>query len=266
MTAPLLAAQGLKKTFVSGGVSGGRRVAALDDVTLSIAPGETLGLVGPSGCGKSTLARVLLRLTEPDAGRIEFSGVDWTRLRGAPLRRMRGRIQMVFQDPLAAFNPRATVARVLDDPLRIHGLVPRGARPAAIAALLERVGLSPDLGPRPVHAVSGGQRQRLAIARALATRPELIVFDEPVSALDVAVRGRILELIVALQREQGVACLFISHDLAVVRAVSHRIAVMEAGRIVEEGPAGAVVASPRSAVARALVAAAPRFAFGPGEA
>ncbi len=262
MTAPLLAAHGLSKTFASAG----RSTAALDDVSLALAPGETLGLVGPSGCGKSTLARVLLRLIEPDAGRIEFAGTDFTALGGAALRRMRGRIQMVFQDPLAAFNPRATVAKVLGDPLRIHGLAPRGGRPAAVAALLEQVGLSPDLAARPVHAVSGGQRQRLAIARALATRPELIVFDEPVSALDVAVRGRILDLIVSLQRERGLACLFISHDIAVVRAVSHRIAVMEAGRIVEEGPAGAVVAAPRSAVARALVAAAPRFAFGPGRA
>lgn len=262
MTAPLLAAHGLSKTFVSGS----RRVVALDDVSLSLAPGETLGLVGPSGCGKSTLARVLLRLVEPDAGRVDFAGTDWTALAGEPLRRMRGRIQMVFQDPLAAFNPRATVARALGDPLRIHGVVPRNERPAAIAALLERVGLSPELATRPVHAISGGQRQRLAIARALATRPELIVFDEAVSALDVAVRGRILDLIVSLQRERGLSCLFISHDLAVVRAVSHRIAVMEAGRIVEQGPAGAVVAAPRSAVAQALVAATPRFAFGRGQA
>lgn len=262
MTAPLLAAHGLSKTFVSAG----RRVVALDDVSFTLAPGETLGLVGPSGCGKSTLARVLLRLIEPDAGRIDFAGADWTALGGEPLRRMRGRIQMVFQDPLAAFNPRATVARALGDPLRIHAIAPRGERPAAIAALLERVGLSPELATRPVHAISGGQRQRLAIARALATRPELIVFDEAVSALDVAVRGLILDLIVSLQREHGLACLFISHDLAVVRAVSHRIAVMESGKIVEQGPAGAVVADPRSPTAQALVAATPRFAFGRGQA
>ena len=257
MTAPLLAAHGLSKTFVSEG----RRVAALDDVSLAVAPGETLGLVGPSGSGKSTLARVLLRLIEPDAGRIDFAGTAFSTLRGEALRRMRRRIQMVFQDPLAAFNPRATVADALGDPLRIHGLATRSERPAAIAALLERVGLSPDLATRPVHAVSGGQRQRVAIARALAGRPELIVLDEAVSALDVAVRNRILDLLVSLQREHGIAYLFVSHDLAVVRAVSHRIAVMDGGRIVEEGPAGAVVAAPRSPTGRALVAAVPRFAF-----
>jgi len=257
VTAPLLAAYGLSKTFVSEG----RRITALDDVSLAVAPGETLGLVGPSGSGKSTLARVLLRLIEPDAGRIDFAGTAFSTLRGEALRRMRRRIQMVFQDPLAAFNPRATVADALGDPLRIHGLATRGERPAAIAALLERVGLSPDLTTRPVHAVSGGQRQRVAIARALAGRPELIVLDEAVSALDVAVRNRILDLLVSLQREHGIAYLFVSHDLAVVRAVSHRIAVMNGGRIVEEGPAGEVVAAPRSATGRALVAAVPRFAF-----
>ena len=260
MTAPLLAAHGLSKTFVSEG----RRITALDDVSLAVAPGETLGLVGPSGSGKSTLARVLLRLIEPDAGRIDFAGTAFSTLRGEALRRMRRRIQMVFQDPLAAFNPRATVADALGDPLRIHGLATRSERPAAIAALLERVGLSPDLAARPVHAVSGGQRQRVAIARALAGRPELIVLDEAVSALDVAVRNRILDLLVSLQREHGIAYLFVSHDLAVVRAVSHRIAVMDGGRIVEEGLARQVVAEPRSPTARALVAAVPRLAAGGG--
>ena len=262
MTAPVLAAKDVSKTFMSAG----RRIVALDRVSLSVAEGETLGLVGPSGCGKSTLARVLLRLIEPDSGRVDFAGTDFTALRGSQLRRMRAHIQMVFQDPLAAFNPRATVARVLDDPLRIHAVAPRAERPKAIAALLERVGLSPDLAPRPVHAISGGQRQRLAIARALATRPRLIVFDEAVSALDVVVRGHILDLIVSIQREHGLACLFISHDLAVVRAVSHRIAVMAEGRIVEQGPADEIIENPRSATARALVDAVPRFAFGAREA
>ena len=257
---PIYRIDALTKVYRSGEVE----VHALRGVDLEIEAGEFIVLLGPSGSGKSTLARVLLRLIEPDAGRIDFAGTAFSTLRGEALRRMRRRIQMVFQDPLAAFNPRATVADALGDPLRIHGLATRSERPAAIAALLERVGLSPDLAARPVHAVSGGQRQRVAIARALAGRPELIVLDEAVSALDVAVRNRILDLLVSLQREHGIAYLFVSHDLAVVRAVSHRIAVMDGGRIVEEGLARQVVAEPRSPTARALVAAVPRLAAGGG--
>ncbi len=255
MRAPLLAVQGLTKTYRSGG----REVKGLDDVSLSVAAGETIGLVGPSGSGKSTLARVVMRLIEPDAGTIAFGGENLGALNGKALRTVRKRIQMVFQDPSAAFNPRATVADVLADPLRIHGLAPRAERPRRIAQLLESVGLSDNLAVRPVHAISGGQRQRVAIARALATEPELIVLDEAVSALDVTVRGQILDLLVRLQRERGLAYLFVSHDLAVVRAVSHRIAIMDRGRIVEAGPAGTVVADPQSETGRALVAAIPRL-------
>jgi peptide/nickel transport system ATP-binding protein len=257
MSAPLLVAAGISKTFASRG----RRVAALDQATISVRRGETLGLVGPSGSGKSTLARVLLRLVEPDSGRIDFGGVDLLALDGEALRIMRKRIQMVFQDPLAAFNPRATVASALADPLRIHGLAGRRERPGAIARLLERVGLEPALASRAIHEVSGGQRQRVAIARALATRPDLIVLDEAVSALDVSVRGKILDLLVDLQRDEGIAYIFVSHDLAVVRAVSHHIAIMDAGRIVESGPARGVVANPQSATGRALVAAVPHLAL-----
>jgi peptide/nickel transport system ATP-binding protein len=257
MKAALLSAAGLRKTFAGGG----RRVAALDDVSLDIAPGETLGLVGPSGSGKSTLARVLMRLIEPDVGTIRFEGQDWLAARGAALRGMRRRMQMVFQDPLSAFNPRATVGGVIDEPLRIHGVADRRARPAAIGALLEQVGLPSSLAARAIHEISGGQRERVAIARALATNPALIVLDEAVSALDVSVRGRILELLVDLQRRRGVAYLFVSHDIAVVRAVSHRIAVMDRGAIVETGPAADIVSAPKSATAKALVAAAPRLAF-----
>jgi len=255
MTA-LLRVKGLSKSYASGG----RRVAALDDVSFDLAPGETLGLVGPSGSGKSTLARVLLRLIEPDAGSIDFAGADLLALKGRALRSARKRIQMVFQDPLSAFNPRATVAEVLGDPLRIHRLAGRRDRPSAIAALLERVGLSSDLAERSIHAVSGGQRQRIAIARAIATGPDLIVLDEAVSALDVTVRGQILEQLVALQRESGIAYIFVSHDLAVVRAISHRIAIMDHGRIVEQGVARYVVANPQSATGKALVAAVPHLA------
>ncbi|MBY5323885.1 ABC transporter ATP-binding protein [Rhizobium leguminosarum] len=254
----LLSIENLSKGFSSSG----RRVAALDNVSLTIAAGETLGLVGASGSGKSTLSRILLRLVAADAGSIRFEGEDWLALNGSPLRRRRARMQMVFQDPLAAFNPLASVGAVLDDPLRIHG-VAKDRRLGEIAKLLERVGLTADHAARPVRALSGGQRQRVAIARAIATRPSLLVLDEAVSALDVTVRGRTLELLVDLQKEQGIACLFISHDLAVVRAVSHRIAVMDGGRIVETGPAAAVVAAPQSEAARALVAAVPRLVTDP---
>jgi peptide/nickel transport system ATP-binding protein len=257
MTAPLLVATGISKTLASSG----RRVAALDSTSITVGRGETLGLVGPSGSGKSTLARILLRLVEPDSGRIDFGGVDLLALRGEGLRAVRKRIQMVFQDPLAAFNPRATVAGALADPLRIHGLADGRERPSAIAHLLERVGLDAALGGRAIHEISGGQRQRVAIARALATRPDLIVLDEAVSALDVSVRGRILDLLVDLQREDGIAYVFVSHDLAVVRAVAHHIAIMDAGRIVESGLTRSVVADPQSATGKALVAAVPHLAF-----
>ncbi|MBY5818912.1 ABC transporter ATP-binding protein [Rhizobium leguminosarum] len=258
MNDTLLSIENLSKGFSSAG----RRIVALDNVSLAIAAGETLGLVGASGSGKSTLSRILLRLVAADAGSIRFEGEDWLALNGAPLRRRRARMQMVFQDPLAAFNPLASVGAVLDDPLRIHG-VAKDRRPREIGELLDRVGLTADHAARPVRALSGGQRQRVAIARAIATRPSLLVLDEAVSALDVTVRGRILELLVDLQKEQGIACLFISHDLAVVRAVSHRIAVMDGGRIVETGPAAAVVAAPQSKAAGALVAAVPRLVTDP---
>ncbi|MBB3593520.1 peptide/nickel transport system ATP-binding protein [Rhizobium sp. BK529] len=255
----LLTIDGLSKAYFTAG----RQVAALDNVSLGIAAGETLGLVGASGSGKSTLSRVLLRLMQPDSGCIRFEGEDWLSLRGAELRRRRARMQLVFQDTLGAFNPLATVASGLSDPLRIHGIADRKQRQAEIITLLERVGLPAAFASRPVHTLSGGQRQRVAIARAVATRPSLLVLDEAVSALDVTIRGRILELLVALQRERGLAYLFISHDLAVVRAISHRIAIMDAGRVVEEGPAADVVTAPRSDAARRLIAAVPRLVTEP---
>ena len=251
----LLSIEHLSKRFSSGG----RDVAALNDVSLTLGAGETLGLVGASGSGKSTLARILMRLAQADDGAIRFEGEDWLALSGTGLRRRRGRMQMVFQDVLGAFNPRATVGSVLDDPLRIHGIVEKSGRPKEIAALLHRVGLPADYAGRSIRDVSGGQRQRIAIARAIATRPSLIVLDEAVSALDVSIRGRILELLVELQRERGIAYLFVSHDLAVLRAVSHRIAVMEAGKLVETGTARQVIETPQSNAAKALIAAVPQL-------
>ncbi|CAN7321702.1 ABC transporter ATP-binding protein [Mesorhizobium sp. LjRoot246] len=251
----LLAVSNLTKRYRRGGKS----IAAVDDISFHIGPGETLALAGPSGSGKSTIARLVLRLIEPDAGRIEFEGSDFLALSGATLRVHRARLQMVFQDPLAAFNPRATVARVLDDPLRIHGIASRSERPRRIAALLERVGLASELAPRAIHEISGGQRQRVAIARAIATKPSLIVLDEAVSALDVSVRREILDLLLDLQHQEKIAYLFISHDLGVIRSVAHRIVLLDAGRVAESGDTRAVIDAPQSAIGKALVAAAPRL-------
>jgi len=255
MSEPLLRLEGVSKSFSRSG----RRLAAVDGVSLTLAAGETLGIVGPSGCGKTTLARLVMQLVRPDAGSMIFGGVDLLAQRGPALRRLRKDFQMVFQDPLAAFNPRASVGGALADPLRLHGLAPAAERPARVAALLDSVGLDPALAGRAIHEISGGQRQRVAIARAMASSPRLIVLDEAVSALDVSVRAQVLELLVALQRRTGVGYLFVSHDLAVVRAVSHRIAVMDRGRIVETGPALDLVANPRSATGQALVAAVPKL-------
>lgn len=253
MGKPLLTVSGLTKRFRRHD----KTVTAVDDISFHIDPGETLALAGPSGSGKSTIARLLLRLIEPDAGAIDFNGEDFLALRGAALRARREKLQMVFQDPLAAFNPRATVSRVLGDPLRIHGIAPKAERPRRIAALLKRVGLSPDLESRAIHEISGGQRQRVAIARAIATKPSLIVLDEALSALDVSVRGKIIELLLDLQCEEKIAYLFISHDLGVVRAMAHRVAILDGGRIAEEGDARQVIDAPHSAIGKALVAAVP---------
>jgi len=255
MRKPLLTISGLAKAFRRGG----NIVPAVEGVGFEVMPGETLALAGPSGSGKSTIARLLLRLVEPDSGEIRFEGEDWLALRGAALRDRRAKMQMVFQDPNAAFNPRATVARVLDDPLRIHGIASRAERPRRIGSLLERVGLPAGLADRAIHEISGGQRQRVAIARAIATKPSLIVLDEAVSALDVSVRGQILELLLALQREERIAYLFISHDLGLVRAFAHRVVLLEAGRIAEQGEARTVIDAPKSAIGRALVAATPKL-------
>lgn len=252
---PLLEVSGLCKTFARRG----HQATALQGVDLAIARGETLALAGASGSGKTTLARCVLRLIEPDSGTVRFGDIELTALRGAALRAVRPRIQMVFQDPMAAFNPRATVARIIEDPLRIHGLVPAPDRPAAVRNLMARVQLSGDLAGRRPHELSGGQRQRVAIARAIACAPDLIVLDEPVSSLDVSIRAQILNLLMDLQRQTGVAYLLISHDLAVVRAVARRVAIMDLGRIVESGEPSAMFSAPKSDATRLLVDAVPRL-------
>ena len=227
---PLLAVDGLRVEYGHGA----GRFAALEDIDLAIPPGETLGLIGESGSGKSTLARAILRRLDPVAGRIRFDGADITRSRGSALRRLRRDMQMVFQDPYASLNPRMTVFDLLAEPLRVHDAArSRGALAEAVRQMLDAVGLPADAAQRTPHAFSGGQRQRIGIARALILEPKLVVADEPVSALDVSVRAQIVNLLSELQQRQGVAYLFIAHDLSIVRHVSHRIAILYCGRIVE---------------------------------
>lgn len=255
MNDALLTVDGLSKTYRTGA----RRVAALSDISFSLRPGETLGLAGPSGCGKSTLARILMRLIPADEGTILFRGHNWLTLDGGKLRAARQHMQMVFQDTHGAFNPRASVEDAIGEPLRIHCTVARRERAAEVRRLLDRVGLPASYSGRSVFELSGGQRQRVAIARAIALKPSLLILDEAVSALDVSVRRQILKLLVEIQRETAVSCIFVSHDLAVIRAVCHRVAIMEAGRIVEIGPTGNIVSAPQSSTARTLIDAAPRL-------
>ncbi|ATU92410.1 ABC transporter ATP-binding protein [Phyllobacterium zundukense] len=250
---PVLEVKNLSKRF------GDRGAAGLKNISFSISDGETLAAVGASGSGKTTLARLIMRLAESDEGSIRLQGQDITVLHSELLRPLRPRFQMVFQDPLAAFNPRASVRRILEDPLRLHGLAAKEEYDAVIGATLERVGLSADLMARFPLELSGGQRQRVAIARAILTKPALIVLDEPVSALDVSVRAQILNLLLDLQEETGVAYLFISHDLAVVRAFADRMIVLEEGRIVESGITDEVLANPLADATRVLIDAVPRL-------
>ncbi len=233
------------------------QVHAVESVSFTVRAGETLALVGESGCGKSTTGRSIVRLVEPSGGEVRFEGSDICALDKGGLRQMRRRIQMVFQDPFASLNPRIRVGEAISEPIVVHGLAPPAEARERVADLLTKVGLSPDMAQRLPHEFSGGQRQRIAIARALALGPQLIVADEAVSALDVSVKARVVNLMMRLQQELGVAYLFISHDIAVVERVSHRIAVMFQGEIVEIGPRAAVIENPRHPYTRKLMAAAP---------
>ncbi|MFI4997218.1 MAG: dipeptide ABC transporter ATP-binding protein, partial [Hyphomicrobiales bacterium] len=243
------------RSGVFGRVSG--RVHAVEDVSFSVRAGETLALVGESGCGKSTTGRSILRLIEPNGGRVLFEGQDVRALDPQGLRRMRQRMQMIFQDPFASLNPRKSVGAAIAEPIIVHGLATKSEARERVAELLRKVGLTPDMAGRFPHEFSGGQRQRLAIARALGLAPKLIVADEAVSALDVSVKARVINLMMRLQAEMGLAYLFISHDIAVVERVSHRIAVMFLGEIVEIGPRASIIENPRHPYTKKLIAAVP---------
>jgi len=252
----LLAARHLRKNFALS--PGARTFAAVDDVSLEVAPGETLALVGESGSGKTTLARLLLRLIEPDAGEISFDGHDLLAARGAQLRALRRQMQMIFQDPFSSLDPRMRVGSIVGEPLEIHEpALNRSARRDRVAQALDAVGLEARALDRFPHEFSGGQRQRIGIARAMVLRPKLVVADEPVSALDVSVGAQILELLRTLQAQYGLTYLFISHSLPVVAQLATRVAVMQAGRLVELGPAERVLHSPEHPYTQALLAAVP---------
>ncbi len=263
---PLLSVEGLVKHFPLGGPGAWldrlrgtppSAVRAVDGVSFALQPGETLGLVGESGCGKSTVARSILRLVEPTAGRVTFAGTELTTLGAEPLRRQRRDLQMVFQDPTASLNPRLSVRRAVEEPLRRHGGLRPRPRRERVREVLAQVGLGVELADRYPHELSGGQRQRVNIARAIATGPRFVILDEPTSALDVSLRARAILLLAELRATLGMTYLFISHDLATVKYLANRVAVMYLGTIVEEAPTRELFARPLHPYTKALLSAVP---------
>ena len=257
--ATLLQVEDLKKHFAmrSGYLRTSLSVRAVDGVSFDIGRGETLGLVGESGCGKSTVGRAIVRLIEPTSGSIRLDGKDIALLEAAEMRAACKQVQIIFQDPYSSLNPRMTAGRIVSEPLRLHGVAQGEALHEQVDALFERVGLAPSRSSDYPHEFSGGQRQRLGIARALALRPDLVVCDEPVSALDMSVQAQVVNLLMDLQEEYGLSYLFIAHDLAVVQHVSHQIAVMYLGRIVELTDKHTLFQSPAHPYTEALLAAVP---------
>jgi oligopeptide/dipeptide ABC transporter ATP-binding protein len=263
MTA-LLDVRGITKRFAVAGASGATigNVHAVDRVSFSVDAGETLGLVGESGCGKSTIGKMIVRLLEPDEGRVLLEGRDITHATHNAMRPLRRRMQMIFQDPYASLDPRQRAGDIVAEPLIVHGIGDRGERQDRVAELFKRVGLRPDQMANLPAKFSGGQRQRLAIARALALNPALIVADEPVSALDVSIQAQVINLLQDIQREFGLAYLFVAHDLGVVQHISRRVAVMYLGRIVEIGTTQAIFGDPRHPYTMMLLEAVPKLDIG----
>jgi peptide/nickel transport system ATP-binding protein len=255
----LLTLDGVSKTYAASAslFRRGRSVHAVDGITLSVAAGRTLGIVGESGCGKSTTGRLALGIDAPSAGSVRFEGAPMPRAGTDAWRKLRARLQLVYQDPLGALDRRLTIAAQIAEPLAIHAIGTASDRRARVAALLEDVGLRADLAARYPHELSGGQRQRAVLARALATSPALLVCDEPVSALDVSIQAQVVNMLSDLQAARGIAMMFISHDLKVVRQVSHEVAVMYLGRVVEQGDPDAIFSDPIHPYSRALVSAIP---------
>jgi oligopeptide/dipeptide ABC transporter ATP-binding protein len=257
MSESLVVAENLTRRFGGHRLLRRKATHAVSGVSFAISRGEAVGLVGESGSGKSTIGRLLLGLLEPSEGSVRLDGRNIAKLSGKELRKLRQRVQLVFQDPYSSLDPRRRVGAQITDGLAIHGIVPFEERPARVRALLEQVGLEPTHADRYPHEFSGGQRQRIGIARALATTPDFIVADEPISALDVSVQAQVLALLADLRRRLSLSLLFISHDLPVVRSLCDRVIVLYLGRIMEEGPVADVMERPRHPYTRALLSAAP---------
>ena len=257
----LLKVRNLKKYFpVTSGIIFQREtgsVKAVDDISFDIFKGETLGLVGESGCGKSTVGRTVLQLYRPTAGQVQFDNINLVKQKGTGLRNIRRRLQMIFQDPYSSLNPRMTVGEIIAEPLKVHGIAKGSESLEKVRELLDMVGLNPDFVTRYPHEFSGGQRQRIAIARALAVNPEFIICDEPISALDVSIQAQIVNLLEELQSRLGLTYLFIAHDLSMVRHISHRVAVMYLGKMVELTERDRLYENPQHPYTKALLSAVP---------